>query len=364
MAKPKVSIIANFYNSGKYIPKLIDSVLKQSFTEWELIVVNDCSPGNDLEILKNYSGKEILQGRYTIVDNTSNLGIAKAKAEGIKHAKGEYITFIDGDDWLEPFALQKMFLPSQRYDCDVVIANSYYRNFPGFRLLIENKNVRFNEIYDKEKINKDLIKAFFGHNILCSYAYWGKLFKTSLVKKLNYQNNGVTLCEDIFFNLKIFLESEKIIFIEDPVYHWRWGGISSGALKKSEASFQKIEILNNFNDFYYRRLKIAEKLNNPQLITLLRYEMLNVLKENMPSVCSRKPGNTMSQNAKLFLESIISKPGYQEIVCLRPIINVKHNEIIDAIESKNIDWLYNYFYKSYKKQWKNRLIRKLAAKFL
>ncbi len=120
---PAISIVANFYNSEKYIDKLIKSVLAQTFTDWELIAVNDCSPGRDSEILHRWENKD---SRIRVIDLQQNIGLARAKKVGIDAANGEYIAFTDGDDWFEKDALSTLYSSATNTGSDIVIME-YYR---------------------------------------------------------------------------------------------------------------------------------------------------------------------------------------------------------------------------------------------
>lgn len=223
MENPKISIIANFYKSEKFIPKLVKSVLAQTFTDWEFIAVNDCSPGDDLKLLRKYEAMPEMRSRMRIVDNKTNLGISFAKAEGIKVAKGDFLTFIDGDDWFEPQALEKMYQAAVSNNLDIVVANCYRAFRFGYKKLLSSRLIEFDKIYDKSNY-KDVLMGFFGINKHSSVAYWGKLFRRDIPEKSSFCPMTITLYEDFFFNFEAQLVSERMMFIDFPVYNWRWGG--------------------------------------------------------------------------------------------------------------------------------------------
>ncbi len=213
-----ISIIANFYKSEAYIPKLIESVLDQNYNDWELVCVNDCSPGNDLDILKKYAEKD---SRIRIVNNEINLGICKAKYRGIQEAKGSYLCFIDGDDWLEPEALQRMIEPALKYDLDFVCMDSQ-KVLPFLRYKVPfcvdpKYKERVIEIDIKEGEGRrnfeDLYRNFFG-KYLFMVTYWGKLIKKELIEESGFSPPSSVISEDLVFTMTLFPHIKKMMFVD------------------------------------------------------------------------------------------------------------------------------------------------------
>lgn len=363
MNTPKISIIANFYKSEKYIPKLINSVLCQSFQDWELVAVNDCSPGNDLMLLKKFAALPEMKGRMRIIDNKVNQGISQAKQTGIKESVGEFLTFIDGDDWFEPHALDNLYDAVRRdSEIDYVIANCY-RNFFSYKSILSSAGVEYGTIYNNIPPNNSLIKGYFGINVFSTDAYWGKLFRRAIIEKSCYSPRTVQLYEDVFFNLYYFLVARKVTFIDVPIYNWRWGGISSGSEKKTESSFSANGTLHNFNDFYFERLKIIEDYNLKDVLEPLRIELYNILRCSLGSICSYKPDSLKSGEVKSVIEEAISLPAYKEILKLRGNAYIQNPAFFDALEKHDLDWLYNFFHQIYKANWKRRTLHRVFSLF-
>ncbi|GMO62805.1 MAG: hypothetical protein Ta2D_09390 [Rickettsiales bacterium] len=116
--KDLISVIVPVYNVEKYVAKCIDSILNQTYTNFELILVNDCSKDNSLKILQEYKNKD---KRITIIDLTENVGGAEAKNVGYRQAKGEYIHFLDSDDYFSPDILQKAIDKIKEVNTDLVL---------------------------------------------------------------------------------------------------------------------------------------------------------------------------------------------------------------------------------------------------
>lgn len=123
----KISIITPAYNAEKYIEETINSVLKQTYNNWELLVIDDCSTDNTTELVKKYATKD---SRIKLVQVFKNGGVAKARNIGLENATGRYIAFIDSDDLWKPDKLEKQLAFMQQKDCVLSYTNfqKFYSN--------------------------------------------------------------------------------------------------------------------------------------------------------------------------------------------------------------------------------------------
>lgn len=280
-----VSVIANFYKSEKYIPQLIESIIVQTYTDWELICVNDCSPQNDLYILQQFAARE---HRIKIVDNKTNLGISKAKFEGIRHATGKYLMFIDGDDWLEPEAIERCVDPAERYNLDMVmmgyqkvlkmLGHNLYKKTEANRFDL-NRVITNPELFDKYYIN------FFGVNLFI-HSYWGKLIRRAAFERAALQPSNTDFHEDVRFNMLLFPHLNSIQFIDYIGYNWRWGGITSGRLATTEK--RTLKLLAFVLEFYHERLQLLKQYNYEKGFRYLTIELVNYLIVNVSNIASDK----------------------------------------------------------------------------
>ena len=126
----KISIIVPIYNAEKTLEKCIESILKQTFKNFELILVNDGSTDKSLVICNRYSNKD---KRIRIIDK-KNEGTIPTRKRGIKESKSEYVTFIDADDWIRKDTLEIINLEINKNNPDVIVFN-YYRVFNNFRII-------------------------------------------------------------------------------------------------------------------------------------------------------------------------------------------------------------------------------------
>lgn len=180
-----ISVVVPAYNAAKTIVRCVDSLLSQTFQDWELIIIDDGSTDNTLDVCQSFQDKRIY------AHHKSNGGVSSARNYGLAYTKGEYIAFVDADDYLEPMFLEHLY---QGSEYDLSITGFCYDKEP------EKTNL-FLELTDKASIAKSL-SAFINADQLC-YP-WGRLFKRSIIE----QNH-------IRF-------SEKMRFAEDNVFNWEY----------------------------------------------------------------------------------------------------------------------------------------------
>ncbi|MSR91206.1 glycosyltransferase family 2 protein [Inconstantimicrobium porci] len=204
-----LSIIIPVYNVEKYLRQCIESVVKQNLYNYEIILVNDGSTDNSLNICKEYADK------YTeikIIDQ-KNKGLGAARNAGIKKASGKYIGFLDSDDYIKQDMFSKMLNKAEEDNLDLVIcAVEMYFEDDGRINVIEN-HINHNLIYNK----MDIIRYVLTRNVQC-FA-WNKIYRRSLFYNLGYEEN--VYYEDIFTMYKVAQMTNKWTIINDPLYVYR-----------------------------------------------------------------------------------------------------------------------------------------------
>lgn len=206
----KISIIVPVYNTEQYITKCLCSLLEQSFTDYEIIIVNDASPNNSIDtinslLLKYPHRKEIV----TIYTHKNNLGVAAARNTGLQHAKGEYLIQIDSDDYAELDMLEKMYAKAKENDADIIVAD-YLDTFEDRERYVCQKIP-----VSKEKcIEWLLLGLLHGSNS-------NKLVKRTLLinNSLQYIPN-LNMYEDLIMSIKLFFYANKISYINSPFLHY------------------------------------------------------------------------------------------------------------------------------------------------
>lgn len=204
----KVSVVLPIYNAGKYVKTTIDSLIMQTFKNFEIICVNDGSKDDSLNIIKSYSQKD---NRIKIIDK-KNEGVWKARLDGIKVANGDFITFIDSDDYVERNFIEEMYNNITKNNSDMAIC--------GFKRVDEktgkvlSSEMKYNE-------GKTILEGEnFEEVISINTALWNKIFKASILKKIDDLENPPRILEDMMFLALTYLKEKKISFVNKYLYNY------------------------------------------------------------------------------------------------------------------------------------------------
>lgn len=201
--KPTVSIIIPVYNTEKYLRHCFDSVLAQTYKDFECILVDDGSTDASSKICDEYASKDI---RFKVF-HKGNEGISATREFGVQHANGQYIQFVDSDDWIESDMLAKMYEKAVNENADIVGCN-FIEEF-------SNKKVKYRTYYkDKESFLRDVIAS-----------KWGVLWKIMFKRSLFIDNNihfpkGINGGEDYYVVTSLLLSCNKAICVDDYLYHY------------------------------------------------------------------------------------------------------------------------------------------------
>lgn len=354
MDKPIVSIVANFYNSAKFIPKLMESIQKQTFTAWQLVAVNDCSPGRDLEILERYAATD---PRIVIVDNKVNQGICQAKWIGIAHAEGQYITFIDGDDWLEPRALEVMVQAAMAKDLDMVVINNY-RDFRFFRRECRS-SADYGRVIERDEWFDRYFVNFFG---LFRYGvtYWAKLYRTDMVRNCGFKIPETVIKEDLYFSTHIFQHVNRMMFVDYAGYHWRFGGLSSVG---SNPVWGRRASIERNHQFFDTRLELIAKYDYQKALKWLLIELRNHLLECFYDEARYDFDDRRAADSVAFLRRMMAFHGYADIMSYPDYKAGNHAQLDRLLVSGDVRGVYDYC-RRYRRQNMMRDRAKKILKFL
>lgn len=327
---PKVSVIIPVYNVEEYLRECLDSVVNQTLKEIEIICVDDGSTDNSLEILKEYAQKD---KRMTVIKQ-ENLYAGVARNAGLSQAKGEYLSFLDSDDFFELNMLEEMSKKGDEDNSDVV--------FCGY-ILFDNtiKKDNFMVIYPNEYISKSPLspekikdKLF----IITNPNPWTKLFKRKLFIDNDLHFESLLRCNDLTCIYTALVTSKKISFCSNSYIHYRSNQKSNITAKKEKYidcffnSINKLEKnlikLNKLDDYYQTFL---ERLNNS-----LKWETKNcseIRKDEIKNICKNLLSDRL-YNAlySIKISVIISIYNTEKYIreCLDSVINqtLKNIEII------------------------------------
>lgn len=205
---PKVSLIIPAYNAEDYIARSIDTVLAQSFSDFEIIIVDDGSMDGTSEIIDWYAS----QYDNIVAIHQENSGVAAARNTGIERARGDYIGFMDSDDMLHPELMERMFRSAEKNDCDIVITSVYKITNNGYEKFIQypmKENVAV--------ITKDFLKMLCAIGWGYTAVVWNKLYRSSLVKPRPFP---VLKCDDSAWTPYILSHANRICYLNGFLYEY------------------------------------------------------------------------------------------------------------------------------------------------
>ena len=224
----KLSIVIPVYNVENYIAQCLESILNQSFKDLEIICVNDGSTDNSLSVLQDYKAK---YGRIIIIDK-KNEGSGIARNAGLSIAKGEYVYYVDGDDWIEDNALEKIIVKADKLNTDILIFGglSYYegKGKNGGYSADKLPKEYFNKVFSSKDIKKDIFKF--------PSTAWTKLYRRDFLIKNNIKFQDIKAGQDQLPFFHSMIKAERIALLPENIYCYRKnrkGAVTSVKKKKS-----------------------------------------------------------------------------------------------------------------------------------
>lgn len=216
-----VSIIISAYNEEKNIARAIKSATAQSLKDIEVIVVNDASTDKTADIVSSFAATD---NRIRLISHDTNMGLNNTRITGLNAANGEFITFMDGDDTIEPFAAEKLYQQAIDSTCDIIaMGTRRVTRFLRLKLPFFSPAKAFN----KQQYNtQDLLPLLLGKSGI-SLSLCDKLYRRELLLSLNLKGETLFMGEDMLTNLRIFNGKAKISWIDYIGYNWTTGGDSS-----------------------------------------------------------------------------------------------------------------------------------------
>jgi glycosyltransferase involved in cell wall biosynthesis len=229
---PKVSIIIPVYNVEKYLPKCLDSVCNQTLKDIEVICINDASQDSSLSILQGYSIKD---SRVKIVDLKENRGPSNARNEGLRLASGEFIGFLDSDDYIDDNFYESLYLKAVETDSEVVKGGNLKNYYPNGDVKVDMINSKIKE--SKFNFNCQFTTAIFSNNLLTD-------------NNIKFPDD-MAVYEDPVFVIKASYFANKIEFVDSVTYHRISRDDSSTRVKWDDKKLEDfLKYIDFVNDFY------------------------------------------------------------------------------------------------------------------
>lgn len=236
MATPYISIIIPMYNAESTIEKLLDSVIGQTLSNLELILIDDCSSDNSIKVVKKKLENQHIN--YLLIQNETNQGQSLSRRLGLTKASGDYVSFIDSDDWLDSTMYEEMYETAANNKADIVTCD-HYIEFNNQSTIANNKS-------------NDLIEGILTNKVAGSL--WNKIFKRDLFDssimwpKLNMGEDGA-IC------IQLILRTKTLKHINKPLYHYYINPISTINKKGKEDYLRRSIGLKESSDIIFNILQ-------------------------------------------------------------------------------------------------------------
>lgn len=307
----KVSIVIPIFNAENHIVKCLESITSQTMQELEIICINDGSTDNSLEILKHFAQKD----KRIIIINKENEGPGIAKNLGIQKAQGEYIGFVDADDWIDSKMYECMFQQAKNLNSEIVICD--YINYKDFKQKAQKEDFFF-KAKSKTQIqtvdipaNCNIDKNIIYDTLLTTPSYSGnKLYLTKFLKDNNLEFLPQKCYEDITFTLKCMICANNISYIDSPFYRYRIHQAST-ILKTETRYYQYINTCN----------EIKEILSQNNLTKRLQNNLIYFCSKNAEQLWNELPAEHKLPCLELFKNSLSA----EEFKIFRKLIHVPNN---------------------------------------
>lgn len=227
----KISVLVPVYNVEQFLPKCLDSIIRQTYQNLEIICVNDASTDNSLGILNEYAVKDT---RIKVVNKSENEGLPQARKTALEHASGAYVLNVDSDDWIESEMIESLYYLAQD-DYDIVVCD-YFKGTPNHETVVHNPKI----LEEGDKFKRISNRSFGYGNTL-----WNRFIKKESFDQVNFpiENSG----EDIVINAQLYYYANKIAYFPKPFYHWQYNE-SSMTNKINQKTYDELKV--NYDYIY------------------------------------------------------------------------------------------------------------------
>ncbi|MEM9866332.1 MAG: glycosyltransferase family 2 protein [Bacteroidota bacterium] len=271
MGTVEISVIVPIYKIEAYLPKCVESLLQQTFSKFELILVNDGSPDGCSQICDDFAE---MDSRIKVV-HKENGGLLSARKAGLKAASGKYISFVDGDDWVDRYYLDILVKLAEANSSDLVVTG-HFREFDG---KIETIKPKSTGIYDEQDIKRTILpKAIFNGNF-CEHGIstyvWNKLFKKELLSRILFDiPNEIIMGEDAAITYSYLCLAKNLVVSRIPLYYYRQRHDSIvKSIENQSKEYYRLGLLTNFLKTKLGEI-LPEKNLNKQITNYLYSQIL------------------------------------------------------------------------------------------
>lgn len=318
---PKISVVVPVYNVEKYIATCLESLINQTFKNFEIILIDDASSDNSLTIIKEFQKKD---DRIILFEQEKNLGAAAARNKGIELSKGKYIQFLDSDDFFEKDLLEKMLNKIEEFNAQIAVCSS--KKVDDFNNITERKNPNspintYLTPLNKTFNWKDYKENFFSMLVPVP---WNKLYLKSLLIENNIKFPNLKICEDVAFCHCASASADKIVVFDDELINYRYNRPQSHASYRGNYSIDVVKSC----------LKLKEFLIEKDIFNELENAFSETMKNHIrweAGICSKKQNKKFLAEIKNYLNE-----EFNDFIQTLEKDYVTFNDIVEFIGDKKV----------------------------
>lgn len=243
----RVSVIMSVYNEAEYLSPCLDSLLRQSDPDFEILCVDDGSTDDSLHILQAYREKD---SRIKIL-RQSNQGAGVARNHGLAQAEGEYILFLDSDDYFDPGLIEKTVEKAERFQADIVVYRALSVDVRSGRTSALNERIcHYSKYWERAFSGKDCPETLLNDFLVTA---WNKLYRRSFLEQFHLRFQEIRRSNDLSFTCKTLVEARRIILLPETLVYYRTGNLQSLQSTNAATPFAFYEALEDLYAYLVER---------------------------------------------------------------------------------------------------------------
>ncbi|MCL2027255.1 MAG: glycosyltransferase [Bacteroidales bacterium] len=307
---PKLSIIIPVYNASKTIVKCVDSLLRQTFADMEVIIVDDCGQDDSIKIIQNHIENHSQKNRFRFAQTPVNSGPGAARNVGLKMAQGEYVAFVDSDDWVEADIYETLYETATQHSADLCYCNVFW----------EDLNRKKQRVLPNTPI---VNKRDFLANFKCQF--WSYIYRREFLDKFNITFSKEKGVEDNYFLACCILCAERIAYVDKPMYHYTFYPNSLSNNRDEKRYLDKLSVFSQLFDFSKTHHFYDEYKQELQFIYLKKVFLVSTLNYLTNAKCPQvKTIREIYQEFTKFCPDYKKNPLYKKHFSLRMAVVFFH----------------------------------------
>lgn len=325
MSNPQISIIVPMYNSEMTIKKCISSIKNQTFTDFEVILIDDGSTDDTISVSKKIIDND---SRFLLISQ-KNLGASAARNAGIRAMQGQYMMFVDSDDYIDETMLINLFDAATKYDSDFVLCGMIVEKYNSKMKLVHSTKYELNErfINNNKDIPVQILDLVENEKIngpVC------KLIKSDIVKGSNIlMPENISLQEDLHFNIQILSKCDSLVVINETPYHYVQGYNSSVT---SSYYPNKYEMTNEVHDLLLKYYK--DRISNIEIVSRVEYIYIKNVYAAFINLFHKDCN--MSKKVKIeYIKKIINSSKFNNIIPTAKKKGIKYSLLVNVLRIRN-----------------------------